>query len=87
MLANTWTQQVKTPATVILDEPSFLLIDGEALVVALGKPPDIRTFGDYANIFASTVFKMGANYQRIDVVFAIRQVSRQISQGRHIDQT
>ena len=60
---------MQTPATVILDEPSCLLIDGQALVMALGKPPDIITFGDYANIFASTVFKMGANYQRIDVVF------------------
>ena len=28
-----------------------------------------RTFGEYANVFASTVFKMGAKYQRIDVVF------------------
>ena len=37
--------------------------------MALGKPPDIRTFGDYANTFANTVFKMGAKYQRIDVVF------------------
>ena len=63
VLANILTQQVQTPATVILDEPSCLLVDGQALVVALGKPPDIRTFGDYANIFASTVFKMGANYQ------------------------
>ena len=60
---------MQTPATVILDEPSCLLIDGQALVMALGKPPDIITFGDYANIFASTVFNMGANYQRIDVVF------------------
>ena len=38
-------------------------------MMALEKPPDITTFGDYANIFASTVFEMGANYQRIDVVF------------------
>ena len=37
--------------------------------MALGKPSDITKFGDYANIFASTVFKMGANYHRNDVVF------------------
>ncbi len=42
-------------------------------MVALGKPSDIITFGDYANIFASTVFKMGANYQRIAVVFDMYQ--------------
>ncbi|KAK2163190.1 hypothetical protein LSH36_84g08067 [Paralvinella palmiformis] len=48
---------------------SYLLIDGQALVMPLGNPPGIRTFGDYANTFANTVFKMGAKYQRIDVAF------------------
>ena len=38
-------------------------------MIALGKASDFRTFGDYANTFANTVFKMGAKYQRIDVVF------------------
>ena len=35
VLANICTQQVQTPATFILDEPSCLLIDGQALVMAL----------------------------------------------------
>ena len=61
VLANILTQEVQTPANVTLDEPNCLLIDG--------KPPDIRTFGDYANTFANTVFKMGAKYQRIDIIF------------------
>ena len=69
MLANILTQHVQTPTTVILDEPRCLLIDGQSLVIALVKPPDFIMFGDYANIFDSTVFKMGANYQEIDVVF------------------
>ena len=30
---------------------------------------DVRTFGEYANVFANTVLKMGEKYQRIDVVF------------------
>ena len=71
--ANIRTQQVQTPATVILDEPSCLLIDGQAHVMAPGNPPDISTFGEYANIFASTVFKTGARYQRIAVVFVMYQ--------------
>ena len=83
MLANILTQQVQTPATVILDEPICLLIDGQPLVMSLGKPPDIRTFGDYAKMFASIVFKMGANYQRIDV-HGLRQVSRRINQYESI---
>ena len=69
MLANILAQQVQTPANVTLDEPSYLLIDGQALVMPLGNPPGIRTFGDYANTFANTVFKMGAKHQRIDVAF------------------
>ncbi|KAK5911912.1 hypothetical protein CesoFtcFv8_001839 [Champsocephalus esox] len=48
---------------------SCLAIDGQTLVMALGKPPDTTTFGDYANKFAETVLKMGEKYQRVDVVF------------------
>ena len=62
-------ERVETSANVAVDEASCLLIDGQALVMALGKPPGIKTFGGFANIFAETVFKMGARYQRIDVVF------------------
>ena len=52
VFANILTQQVQTPATVILDDPSFLLIDGQTLMMALGKAPDIRTFCDYASSLA-----------------------------------
>uniref|UniRef100_UPI00358E4F58 protocadherin-15 n=1 Tax=Myxine glutinosa TaxID=7769 RepID=UPI00358E4F58 len=69
VLAKILTQKVQTPANVTLDEPSCLVIDGQALVMALGKSTDIRTFGDYADTFANIVFRMGEKYQRIDVVF------------------
>ena len=52
VLANILTQHVQTSVTVILDEPSCLIIDGQALVMALGKPPDIRTFGDSTDQYA-----------------------------------
>ena len=61
--------KLETSANVAVDEASCLLIDGQALVMAHGKPPGMKTFGDFANIFAETVFKMGAKYQRIEVVF------------------
>ena len=32
-----------------------ITIDGQALLMALGRPPDIQTFGDYAIAFANTV--------------------------------
>ena len=57
VLANILTQQVETSANVAVDEGSCLLIDGQAPLMALGKPPSIMTFGDFANIFTETVFK------------------------------
>ena len=63
VLANILTQQVQAPTKVTLDEPSCLIIDDQALVVALGKPYYIRMFGGYANTFANTVFKIGAKYK------------------------
>ena len=46
-----------------------LLIDGQTLVMALSKPPNIKTFGEYAKTFAAALYKMGATFQRIDVTF------------------
>ena len=69
VMANILTQQVEVPANITVVEPSCLLIDGQALVMALGKPTDIATFGQYADTFTNTVFRMGANFGRIDVVF------------------
>ncbi|XP_051232747.1 uncharacterized protein LOC127350304 [Dicentrarchus labrax] len=69
VLVNILTKHIQTPADVPLQEPSCFLIDGQALVMALGKPPDITTFGNYANKFADTVLKMAEKYQRVDVVF------------------
>ena len=85
MLEDILTQQVQTPANVTVEKPSCLVIDGQALMTALGKPPDIKTFGDYANKFANAVFKMGAKYKRIDVVFD-RYQSESIKAG-YKDQT
>ena len=39
VLANILTQQVETSANVAVDEANCLLIDGQAFVMALGKPP------------------------------------------------
>ena len=85
VLANILTQQVETSANVAVDEASScLLIDGQALVMALGKPQGIKTFGDFANIFTETVFKMGAKYhQRIDVVFD-RYLDESIKSGTRV---
>ena len=55
VLANILKKHIQTPADVPLQESSCLLIDGQALVMALGKPPDTTTFGNFANKFADSV--------------------------------
>ena len=44
-------------------ESSCLLIDGQALVISLGKPEHL------ADAFVNCLFKKGDNFGRIDVVF------------------
>ncbi len=48
---------------------SCLVIDGQPLVIAVGKPQGAVTFGDLADTFVLSVLQEGANYERIDVVF------------------
>lgn len=52
------------------DSSSCLLIDGHAMIQALGKPEGARTFGDLANIFFKNIRRrFEAGFQRVDVVF------------------
>ena len=69
LLTGVLTHGVTTPTTVSLDEPSSLLIDAQALFMALAKPPNTKTFEDYARTFANTVYKMGATIIEIYVTF------------------
>ena len=48
---------------------SFLIIDGPALVVALGNPDASVTSGDLADTYVKTVLKAGSKYHRSHVVF------------------
>ncbi len=69
-LANVVTEDIDCPETIQLHATSsFLIIDGQALVVALGKPDAAVTFGDLADTYVKTVLKAGYEYHRIDVVF------------------
>ena len=51
------------------DKSSCLVIDGQAVVVAIGLPKGSKTFGDLGNAFFSRILHLGANYDRIDIVF------------------
>lgn len=50
-IVNILTKQVQTPADVTLAKPGCLLIDGQALVMALEKLPDMTIFGEIAHDF------------------------------------
>ena len=69
LLANILTKNVLTPSTISLDGPRCLLVDGQALVMALSKPPSIKTFGEYAKTFAAALYKTGTTFQKTDVTF------------------
>ena len=69
-LANVVTEDIDCPETIQLHATSsFLIIDGQALVVALGKPDTAVTFRDLADTYVKIVLKAGSEYHRSDVVF------------------
>ena len=69
LLAEMMTQDVECPAELTLEEESCLVIDGMALVVALGKPAELITFRDLGDAFVRAVLRLGRSFQRIDVTF------------------
>ena len=62
-------QSVTCPTEISNDEPSCLIIDGQAAVMSLGKPSKANTFGYYADEFVKFIFRQGQAYSRIDVTF------------------
>ena len=69
-LANEVTEDIECPETIQLHATSwFLIIDGQALALALGKPDAAVPFEYLADTYAKTVLKAGSEHHRIDVVF------------------
>ncbi|KAL8621306.1 hypothetical protein ACOMHN_008131 [Nucella lapillus] len=72
ILAQTLTSEVPCPPQLEatdLEKEATLIIDGQALVNAIGKPHTAVTFGDLADVFIKAVLWSGADFQRIDVLF------------------
>jgi hypothetical protein len=47
-----------------------LLVDAPALIQAIGKPDNAKTFGDLGDAFSSNIFsRFGSVYSRVDVIF------------------
>ena len=69
-LANVVTRDIYCPETIQLHATSsFLIIDGQSLVVAHGKPDVAATFGVLADTYVKTVLTAGSECHIIDVVF------------------
>ena len=73
MLSDIITKEIICLKVINIQPDSCLIIDGQALVVALGKPNNALNFGNLVDIFVKTVLQAGAKYQRIDILFDIYQ--------------
>ena len=60
MLVDVLTKDLVSPPSVVLHGTTALVMDEQALVMAIGKPPDVTTYGDYADNFVKSVMHMGA---------------------------
>ena len=49
------------------DNPT--LVDGQALIYAIGKPQQAATFRDLADVFNKSLHQAGRGFKCIDVVF------------------
>lgn len=70
-LADILTESIevkqKLPAS---SSPTCLLVDGPALIQAIGKPEHARTFQDLGNVFVKNILaKFKSGYPRVDVLF------------------
>ena len=69
-LLNEVTAEVDIPEEIeITRSSSQIIIDGQAMVVSMGRPAKAETFGDFGEIFAKNVMRFSGTYERIDVVF------------------
>lgn len=72
VLSQLLTPDVPCPPALCSDElgdEATLIIDGQALIIAIGKPQGASTFGDLADTFIAGVLQSGASYHRVDVLF------------------
>ena len=69
LLAECLTETVDCSSHINANRSSLLLIDGQALIFAMGKPESCRTFGDSSDNFIHRVHTLSFNFDRIDIVF------------------
>ena len=69
VLAENFITGINCPEAIdIGDQSSTLIIDGQVLVVTVGKPSGAVTLGDLANIFVRSVLQIRLKFDRTEVV-------------------
>ena len=72
ILCQVLTENIQCEASLghsDLGDNSSLIIDGQALVVAIGKPHGHSNFGELSDTFRNAVFQAGTAFNRTEVVF------------------
>ena len=69
VLADIRTTGTNCSSEIQLQGSSCLLIDGLALVAAIGRPSGAQTFGDFADGFQAAVHQASSRYQLVHVIF------------------
>jgi len=72
ILANHFSESVQCPSSLQdteLGNDATLIIDGMALVNAIGKPKAAVNFGDLADTFVHSILQAGSNFGHTDVIF------------------
>ena len=69
ILADVFLSGINCPGSFEVEVSSCLIIDGNALIVAIGKPQEAKTFGDLADVFMGVVMHYGRACQQIHVTF------------------
>ena len=67
MTGNTPCPDVLQPTDI--GDKGTLIVDGQALVIAVGKLPKVKTFGDLADPFVTSVLQAEAMFIRVDIIF------------------
>ena len=69
ILADVLLSGINCSESIEAEGSSCLIIDGNDLIVAIGKPQEAKTFGDIADVFMGVVMPYGRACQQIHVTF------------------
>ena len=60
---------INCPESIEIEGSFCLIIDGNAIIVTIGKPQEAKTFGNLADDFMGVVMHYGRACQQIHVTF------------------